>query len=224
MLAVMVNSSPLDAEAVAEHVEDRAGQPLRPRRVVAGVAHHQEFVAAEARDQAFGADRALDALRGAGDQQSSPAAWPSTSLTTLKRSRSMYSTATPDCARILQPRIEFAQHRVAVEQAGQRIGARLHAQGFLGLLAFGDVLQRAGHARADRVAGLGFADDAHPHRMAVGAGALQFEFELRRRAPARALQRVVEAAAFGFAQAAPASAAIVTDALAQAERCAALRR
>src|SRR5436190_1395552 len=55
------------AEAFAEGAEDRDGEALRAFEVVAGGAHDQEFVAAEARDQAFGGDRVLDAARGAGD-------------------------------------------------------------------------------------------------------------------------------------------------------------
>ena len=45
------------AEAVAECIEDLGSQSLRPRLVVRRDAHHQEFVAAKARDQSFGADR-----------------------------------------------------------------------------------------------------------------------------------------------------------------------
>ena len=186
------------AEAVAEYIEDLGSQPLRPRLVIGSDAHHQEFVAAEARDQALGADRALDALRGTGDDGIT-GAMAEHIVDHLEAVEVDVQHGDAGLRAILQPRIQFEQHRIAVEQAGERIGSRQHAQGFLGLLAFGDVLQRAGHARADRVAGFGFADDAHPHRMAVGIGALQFEFELLAVLQG-ALQRVVETVAFEFAQ------------------------
>jgi hypothetical protein len=77
------------AEAVGEDVQDGIGQLLGTLRLLAAIAHDQELVAAEPAIRPSLPTRALDASRAADASRRSPAAWPSTSLTTLKRSRSM---------------------------------------------------------------------------------------------------------------------------------------
>ncbi|MCY1449699.1 hypothetical protein D9M71_664570 [compost metagenome] len=72
---------------------------------------------------------------------------------------------------------QIGEHRIAVHDAGERVGAGLDAQGFFGVLARGDVLHGAGDARGIDVAGLGLADHAHPERMPVAALALQLQLE-----------------------------------------------
>src|SRR3546814_2338500 len=58
----------LEPEAVAEGIEDGIGDALGPILVVLGAAYDQEFVAAEAGDQALGAHRAHDPARGVHQQ------------------------------------------------------------------------------------------------------------------------------------------------------------
>ncbi len=72
---------------------------------------------------------------------------------------------------------QIIEHRIAVHDAGERIGARLDTQRLFGLLARGDVLHGAGDAGGIDIAGLGFADHAHPERMSIAALALQLQFE-----------------------------------------------
>ena len=104
------------------------GQAFRPFLVVVRVlAGDQEFVRRRsARSGPRRADRSGDALRGIeASRVVAGVACPSTSLTILKRSRSMYSTATsrrwPGALHAQGDVLD--QDRVAVHQPGQRIGA-----------------------------------------------------------------------------------------------------
>jgi len=79
--------------------------------------------------------------------------------------------------RMREAKVQLAQDRVAVHQAGQGVGLRLLAQRLLRLLALGDVLQGAGQQVGAGAAGFRFADHAHPERGAVGMLAMQLQFE-----------------------------------------------
>ena len=102
---------------------------------------------------------------------------------------------------LLQACLDLEADRVAVEQAGQRVGACLDAQDLLALLALGDVLQGAGKARAERATGVRLADDPGPERRAALAESL--DVELQALASGRGmLQCLAQASAVGLDQAA----------------------
>src|SRR5690606_14269556 len=157
----------VEAEAVAEDLQDRARQSGRAVRVVIQCAGHQEFVAAEARDQPLATDRAPDAAGGRGEQPvaGGVAQYVVDDLETVQIDVQHGQAL---ARRVGEARVDLAADGVAVEQAGERIGARAHPQVLLGALAVGDVLQRPRQPLAERPAGLGLADRAYPERLAVG--------------------------------------------------------
>ena len=158
-----------------QRVQDRVGQ-ARGQFVVGAVAQHQEFVTAEARQQALGADGLGDALAGA-HQQVVAGAVAEHVVDGLETVQVDVQHRHPGLGRVMQARVQFGQDRVAVEDAGERVGARLHPQGFLGLLALGDVLQGAGHPWCRQQPGFGLADHADPEPVAIATLAGQFQVE-----------------------------------------------
>ena len=100
-----------------------------------------------------------------------------------------------------EPGLEFTERGIAVHQSGQRIAARLHAQGFLGLLALGDVLQGAADPGRGRAVAHRFAERTYPEVALVRAHALQLQIELRARLQ-RGLHGQLQAHAIDAAQAA----------------------
>ena len=162
MLAVMVNSSP-SKRKLSPKAPRMSRRSARALRSSPECADDQEFVAAETRDQAFGADRMADAARGR-DQQFVAGRVAEHIVDHLEAVQVDVQHRDLRSRIVAEPLGEFTQHRVAVEQAGQRIGARLHAQGFLRLLAAGDVLQRAGRRVRQRVDGrIRLGDGADPN-------------------------------------------------------------
>ena len=87
------------ANGLAQRLDDALGHVDRRRVVVGVLEQDRELVAAEARGGVAGADAAAAAARRPRTSSSSPAAWPRLSLTVLKSSRSMKSTATVACRR-----------------------------------------------------------------------------------------------------------------------------
>ncbi|MNT11626.1 hypothetical protein D3C72_1465180 [compost metagenome] len=145
-------------------------------RLVAQVTDHQELVAAKACKQAFGTDRGGDAP-GRFDQQFITGVVAEQVVDHLEAVQVDVQHRHAVVAGAVHAHAEIAQHRIAVHDAGQRVGARLHAQGFLGLLALGDVLHGAGDARGIDIAGRDLADHPDPERVAIAALALQLQAE-----------------------------------------------
>jgi hypothetical protein len=79
--------------------------------------------------------------RAASTSRRSPASWPRVSFTSLKRSRSMYITATLSWERwaFFISSAEPVVEQAAVGQAGEGVVVGLHPHQGFGLLAFGDV-------------------------------------------------------------------------------------
>ena len=176
------------AEAVAEGARDALGQRLGHGGLVARVGDHQELVAAEPRQQAGVAHAVLEAARRA-DQHvvaRGVAQQVVHQLEAVQVDVDHRGAALVAAQAVLQLR----QDAVAVEQAGQRISARLAAQGFLDLPSLRDVLHGAGEARGHRRAALGLADQARPQGFAVQAHHQDLQVE-RAAVAHRAFQRVL---------------------------------
>ncbi len=189
----------VEAEGFGECLQDRVGQALGPRRFLAGVAHHQEFVAAEAGDHAVLADRIANAV-GRLHQQFVAGIVAEHIVDHLEAIQIDVQHRRLRMRGIGQAFGDLGQHRVAVHQPGERIGAGLDAQGFLGLLVGGDVLQGAGDARVAGIAGFGVANHPDPERLTVLAAALQFQIEAAA-AGGHALHRAAQSPPVRLAQA-----------------------
>jgi hypothetical protein len=189
----------VQAEGVGEDLQDAVGQPRWPGRVVIDRAHHQEFVAAETRDQPLGAHRALDAPCRRGQQ---PVAGCVAEHIVDDLEPVQVDVQHGQCrlGRIGEAGFDLEAQRIAVEQPGQRVRARLYPQGFLAPLAVGDVLQGAGQAGAQQAADPDLADCTDPEWLAVTPHSLQFELQVAAGAHGL-LKCLAQAAAVGFDQA-----------------------
>jgi len=165
-----------EAERGAERTGDRIGQPLGLIGLVAGIADHQELIAAEPGQQPLGTDRSGDAAGGI-DQQLIAGVVAEQVVDDLEAVQIDVQHGHPAMGGVGHACGQVIEHRIAVHDAGERIGARLDAQRLFGLLARGDVLHGASDAGGIDITGLGFADHAHPERVAVAALALQLQFE-----------------------------------------------
>ena len=117
------------------------------------LADDDELVSAEAADGVAGPDGWLGAVRPPSDEETSPAAWPRLSLTSLNRSRSRNRTATlfPSADRPGQRLLEAVEEKAAVGQPGERV-----VEGVVGERRFGlDPLGEVPDAGGDQGAVLG---------------------------------------------------------------------
>ena len=128
---------------VEQALGDRRARPRRRRcpRTAASTRRRRS-----ARACRTGAGRELRRMATSTSRRS-PASWPSESLTTLKRSRSRNSTATPRVAPARAPQrlAEAVEEQRAVGQAGERVVQRAVGELELGALALGDVARHADH-------------------------------------------------------------------------------
>ena len=102
----------------------------------------RELVAAQARDHVAARAARATMRRPASTSISSPAAWPTLSLTSLKRSRSRNSTANGVRAGFAHARdrgVQAVEQVDAVGQAGQRVVQGLVGQALLGAQALADL-------------------------------------------------------------------------------------
>ncbi len=132
-----------EPEGLGECGQQGIGQALGTAGVIGGVADHQELVAAETGHAAFIGDRAPDPF-GRLQQQ----------FVTCTMAQHVVDGLEPVQVDVQQPHLgqvrigqalaELVEYGIAVHQPGQRVRACLHPQGFLGALAWRDVLQGAG--------------------------------------------------------------------------------
>ena len=163
------------AEAVAEGAGDALGQRFGGGGVVVRVGDHQEFVAAKARQQARVAHAVLQPARGVHQHVVARRV----AQQVVHQLEAVQVDVDHRGAQVLvvEPALEFGQDAVAVEQASERVGARLAAQRLFDLAALGDVLHGAGDAGGHRRAAFGLADQARPVALAVGAHHLYLQVE-----------------------------------------------
>ena len=148
--APMNSSRPSSRNGACRLCRTRSAMIVASRALADVVEQQRELVAAEAGDGVVGPQRRLeparDRLAAAGRRR----AWPSESLTTLKRSRSRNSTAAQHSGWWRWARridlVEAVDEQDAVGQAGERVVQRVVLQPALGLAAVGDVGERADDA------------------------------------------------------------------------------
>ena len=99
MLADTTTSARASANGRAERLERALGELDRLALVAQVLADDDELVATEAGHGVVAAHGSPASRRPTATSSSSPVSWPRPSLTTLKRSRSMNSTATIGAAR-----------------------------------------------------------------------------------------------------------------------------
>ena len=167
---------PAQHEWSNEGVLDLSCQPLRTLEIVLAATGNQEFIATKTGDHAFRLHRRAQAM-GDIDQQLVAGIVTEHIVDDLEAIKVDVKHGKVVSATSLQATADVFEDRVAVEQPGQGIGARLLTQGLLGVLAFGDVLQGAGQVDAAWIEGVGLADHAHPERRTAGGVAAQVQIE-----------------------------------------------
>ena len=136
---------------------DALGHGARPASPATSSQQDGELVAAEARDRVGRAQRAAQPRRRRRTSRRSPAAWPRQSLTSLKRSRSTNSTATPPaCGRARRSACSRRSRNSA--RFGSPVSESCSAwwaRARLGVLALGDVARRPRRPGAGAAARVG---------------------------------------------------------------------
>ena len=115
-----------DFAQFARHVGAKVFGAFRRGHVVRAIHPQRELVAPQARDEIARPHGVAQEL-AVRSSTSSPTSWPSRSFTGLKSSRSANSSV-PGCVLTIEPidvAFHFLEEGAAVEQPGQRVGARL---------------------------------------------------------------------------------------------------